>query len=443
MDLVIHGCKIFYRGRLLEASIAIDHGKIVKIGKEDTMPNAEKEYRFQDKIMLPGAIDAHVHLRDQELSYKETFETGTMAAAAGGITTVLDMPNNKPVTDSPEALLKRMAAAKDRIYVNVGFYSAFPANPNDIYEIIKIGAIGFKINLSRQIGSLNVDDDNAITSYLKNLRNISFPVSIHAEDHKTISELEESFKSSNKNSHEYFLEAHPPIAEVKALKRMLNIARKLNIKLHIAHLTTESGLQIIKENRETFTCEVTPHHLFLTKDKIEDLNGFAIMEPPLRTNSDVQALWRGMREGVVDIVASDHAPHTIKEKCSENVWKIKPGIPGLETTLPLMMTAFSMNKISLSKLVELLCEKPAEIFNLKNKGKIEVNYDADLVILDFKKSAKIDPNKFKSKAKYSPFEGFIVRGIPIATFVGGTLIFLDNEVIEPAGRIIKSKVFHS
>lgn len=443
MDLLIHGCKIFYRNQIVEASVAIDEGRIVKIGKESTMPHAEKKYVFQGKLMLPGMVDIHVHLRDQELSYKETFETGTMAAATGGVTTVLDMPNNKPVTASPRALLERMNVAKNRIYVNVGFYSAFPRDLSEVYEIIKIGAIGFKINLSRQIGPLNVDDDETITSFLKILRDVEIPVSIHAEDRSVISKLEEEYKSSNKNNYEYFLKAHPPEAEVIAIRRMLNIARNLNTKLHIAHLTTYSGLQLIRENKKHFTCEVTPHHLLLTEDVIKDLNGFAIMEPPLRSKSNVQALWRGIKDGVVDVIASDHAPHTINEKSSNNVWNIRPGIPGLETTLPLMLTAFSRNKLPLIKLVELLSEKPAEIFNLKGKGRIEVDYDADLVILDLKKSVKINPQKFKSKAKYSPFKDFTVKGVPIATFVGGVLVFEGDEVVEPAGRIIKSKVLYS
>lgn len=442
-DLVINGCKVFHMGRLIEASVAVENGKIIKIGKEPSMPKAEKKFSFKDKVMLPGGIDVHVHLRDQGLSYKETFETGTMAAAAGGFTTILDMPNNKPVTDSSEAVLRRMAIAENKIYVNVGFYSAFPRSLKDVYEIIKVGAVGFKINLSRPIGSLNVDDDNSIALYLKEAKRFKIPVSIHAEDRKIILELEEKFKRLNRSEYKYFLQAHPPLAEIRALRRMLNIAKKINVKLHISHLTTKQGLQIVRENRENFTCEVTPHHLLLTKDKIIDLDGIAVMEPPLRSKSNVKALWDGIRRGGVDIIASDHAPHTLTEKQSSDVWRVKPGIPGLETSLPLLLTAFSRNKLSIGKLIELICENPARIFNLKDKGRIEVNYDADLVIVDLKKSYRINPKEFKSKAKYSPFEGFIVKGVPIATFVGGILVFKDGEMIEPGGRVVRSKIIYS
>ncbi|RLE51869.1 MAG: allantoinase AllB, partial [Candidatus Methanomethylicota archaeon] len=417
VDLIISGCKVYFKGELVEASIAIDSGKIVKVGKECTMPPSIKKLSFPGKIAIPGVIDVHVHLRDQDLSYKETFETGTMAAAVGGVTTVLDMPNNKPVTDSAEALVKRMNLAVGRIYVNVGFYSAFPRELAEVKDIVSAGAVGFKLNLSRQIGSLDVDDDIAIKKAFLEVKKFGIPVSIHAEDRSIVSKFEEEFKNICVGDFSAFLRSHPPVAEVKAIERVVTIARDVGVKVHFAHVSTSDGLAVISKNKLYASCEVTPHHLYLTYNAIDKFGGFAVMEPPLRSEADVKALWNGLVSGVVDLIASDHAPHTIEEKSSTDVWRIRPGIPGLETMLPLMLTAFSNGRISLGKLVELMCEAPARIFNLKGKGRIEAGFDADIVIVDLDREQVIDPSSFKSKAKYSPFEGFKVVGVPIATFV--------------------------
>jgi len=439
VDLIISGCKVYFKGELVEASIAIDSGKIVKVGKEGVMPPSIKRHSFPGKIAIPGVIDVHVHLRDQELSYKETFETGTMAAAVGGVTTVLDMPNNRPVTDSADALIRRMALADGRIYVNVGFYSAFPRDLDEIGDIVRVGAIGFKLNLSRQIGSLDVDDDSAIEGAFNEVKKFGVPVSIHAEDRLTVSEFEEEFKRRGIGDFGAFLKSHPPEAEVKAIERAIKIARHVGLKVHFAHVSTGDGLRIISNNRAYASCEVTPHHLYLTSSAVEKFGGFAVMEPPLRSKEDLEALWGGVINGLVDLIASDHAPHTIEEKSSTDVWHVRPGIPGLETILPLMLTAVSMGRISLRRLVELMCESPSRIFKLEGKGRIEAGFDADIVILDLSREYVVDPATFKSKAKYSPFEGFRVVGMPIATFVSGVLVAERGEVIEPAGRVVKAK----
>ncbi len=443
IDLIISGCKVFYKNQLIEASIAIDSGKIVKIGKESLMPKAVKKLKYPKAIAIPGIIDVHVHLRDQQLSYKETFETGTKAAAMGGITTVLDMPNNSPITNSTETLNERMKLARNKIYVNVGFYSALPTRIEKIENIIKAGAIGFKLNLCRPIGDFNVDDDDLIIEALKILKKHDFPISIHAEDKQTVNNLEEHWRKINLQDPEILIKTHPPEAEIKSVMRMIGLAKKVGAKIHFAHISTADAVKMISENKELITCEVTPHHLYLTQEKVKQFKGIAIMEPPLRTKRDLEVLWKGIGEGWIDIIASDHAPHTLNEKVSSNIWSIKPGIPGLETMLPLMLTAVNQNRISLKKIIELMCINPSKIFKLKNKGKIEEGYDADITIIDLNIERKINSSKFKSKAKYTPFEGFKVKGAPIATIVSGELVAEYDEVIKPAGKIIRSCEVHS
>ncbi|RLF06704.1 MAG: dihydroorotase, partial [Thermoprotei archaeon] len=409
---------------------------IFKVGKEPQMPRANKSVKFPGKVALPGVIDVHVHLRDQELSYKETFETGTMAAAVGGVTTVLDMPNNRPVTNSAKRIIERMKLAEGRIYVNVGFYSALPKRVDEIDRIVEAGAVAFKVNLCRQIGEVDVDDDEQLLEAINRISLHNLPISIHAENRSVVISLEEQFKEMGRHDIMTRIESHPASAEVSAVARMISLAKKANAKLHFAHISTADAIELIRNNRSYVTCEVTPHHLYLTREYARHFRGIAIMEPPLRTKRDLKALWKGIRDGVVDVVASDHAPHALSEKEVEDIWKIKPGIPGLETLLPLMLNAVMRNWITLAEMIKVLCINPAKIFRLKGKGLIKEGYDADITVVDFKVIRRIDSSRFKSKAKYSPFNGFEVKGWPTATIISGTIVAENDEVIEPAGRIL-------
>ena len=206
--------------------------------------------------------------------------------------------------------------------------------------------------------------------------------------------------------------------------------------LHFCHVSTQKALDAVadaKKSGKTVTCEVTPHHLMLKKDDYERLGAFALTMPPLRTKENVDALWKGIAEGTVDTVGSDHAPHTFQEKDGSSIWDVKAGVPGLETILPLMLTSVHKNKLTLARTLELLCEKPAEIFGLRDKGRLEQGKAADLVVVDFNHKFKIDASKFKSKAKFSPFDKWDVQGKPIKTFVNGKLVMDEGEIVAKAG----------
>jgi dihydroorotase len=442
VDLVLTCMKACLKNEIVDCSLAIDDGKILKVGKEAAMPKAEEKRGLGNLLVLPGLIDAHVHLRDEGKAYKEDFYTGTAAAAAGGFTTVLDMPNNDPVTMSTEALRRRMGIAKDKIVVNVGFFCEFPNDLSEIEKMVKEGAIAFKLYLTEQVGGLNIDDDTDLLKAFEAIKKLGRIVAVHAEDKKNLDPAISELKRLNRNGIEAYLEAHSENVEVAAIKRALNIAEKTGTHVHFCHISTENGLKIIcarKELSGSVTCETTPHNLFLLADNLGRIGTLAITMPPIREKKHATALWNGIKNGCIDILASDHAPHALEEKKAKTIWNVKAGIPGLETTLPLLLTEVNRGRLSISDIVRLMSEKPARIFKLEDKGSLTEGKTADLTVVDLKRKYKIDASKSQSKAKFSPFDGKQVEGKPVKTFVKGRLVMDEGEIVgrQGSGEIIR------
>ena len=426
-------------GNFVEAGISIEANRIYKIAKPPNLPRSSKTVDVKGNIILPGLIDVHVHLRDFELAYKEDFFTGTCAAAAGGFTTVLDMPNTKPPTNTPKRLKEKIQRAKNRTMVNVGFYAAFPKQYNQIAEMVRSGAIAFKLFLYHPVTELNVYNDEVLLKALKRVEQLNRLVAVHAEEGEIIQRIEKEFRKSRKTSLNNYLEAHSIEREINAVLRILNLARQTIVHIHFCHISGAPSLRYIKGFKPQITCEATPHHLLLTTEDLHAYNRTALTNPPLRSQVNNSILWRALKEGVIDILASDHAPHRIEEKKHKDVWEVPPGIPGLETTLPLMLTQLNHGRLSWSRLIQLLAIKPDEIFQL-NRGFIQSGNVADLIIVDINQKYKIDSSKFYSKAKYSPFDGWKVKGKLLKTFIGGQLIYDSGEIVaEPgSGTILNS-----
>jgi dihydroorotase (multifunctional complex type) len=436
IDLVLSNAKAYLKKEIVNCSLAINQGKIFKIGNATSMPKAETKIDLKNLLVLPGLIDAHVHLRDEGKAYKEDFYSGTAAAAAGGITTVLDMPNNDPVTMSAETLRNRIENAEKKILVNVGFYSEFPKNMKEIKDIVEEDAMAFKLFMTEQVGGLNIDDDHALVEAFKIISGLKVSVAVHAEDKTTLKKAEDKFKRANRNDIEAFLKAHSENVEVKAIKRLLSIAEQTNVHTHFCHVSTENGLKAIidgKKSRMPITCEATPHHLLLSVDDLKRTGTLALTMPPVREKHHTEALWDGVKKGWIDILASDHAPHTLQEKKAKVIWDVKVGIPNLETTLPLLLTEVNRGRLSIADVARLMAEKPAEIFKLKSRGYLKEGNNADLTVVDLKRKYKIEASKFHSKAKYSPFDQWTVEGKPVKTFVNGQLIMDNGEIVAKAG----------
>jgi dihydroorotase len=436
VDAVLNNAKIFTRGSIVEAGIAIDKGKIVKIAKDTNLPPASTKIDLKGHIILPGLIDLHVHLRDQQLAYKEDFFTGTVAAAAGGVTLVVDMPNNKPVTVDSFSLKERMKLAEKQVLVNVGFNSAFPKRAEEIAEVVKAGAVGFKVYLSHRIGGIDVDDDEMLVAAFREAAVKGVPVAVHAEDRKILEERRREMETAKRNDTEAYVKAHPPEAEAQSIQRIILLVKKSGVQVHFCHLSSALGLNAVlvaKKAGLPVTCEVTPHNLLLSSEQYRRSGFFALTDPPLRTREDVSALWGALKRGFIDVIASDHAPHAFKEKNVDSVWEAKPGVPGLETTLSLLLTQVNEGRLSLAELVRRTAEEPAKIFHLSKRGFLEEGNWADLVVVDMKREYKIDSSVFLSKAKYSPFDGMHVKGKAVKTFVNGRLVMDEGEIVAEAG----------
>ena len=436
-DLVLKNAKMYLSGRIVRAGLAVEGEKIVKIAKETNLPHACKKFDLGGRLVLPGIIDAHVHMRNQNLGYKEDFFTGTCAAASGGVTTVLDMPNNIPVTMSVDSLEKRAEIAAQKSVVNVAFYSAFPEDLREMEDIVKWGARGFKLFLSKRIGGLDPEDDAALLQGLRRAARLEIPVLIHAEDKGLLESKSRELKMRGRDDATSYLEGHSIRVEAKAVTRAVEFSRVSGAHVHLCHVSTEQSLRIISSSKRSginVSCEVTPHHLLLSFKDLETLGYVALTDPPLRNKSDQQSLWLNLKKGIIDIIVSDHAPHALHEKKKSSVWEVAPGFPGLETMVPLMLTQVNKKRLALSDLVRMASEKPAEIFRIDKRGSLDEGYFADFIVVDMKEEWKIDSSKFYSKAKFSPFNGWTVKGRIIKTFVDGRLVMDEGEIVGKPGE---------
>jgi len=440
-DLVLKNAKIVVDHQIFRGGIAINEGKIVTISKEARLPLGDVTRDLRGQLIIPGVIDIHTHLRDLDYAEKEDFFTGTCAAANGGITTVIDMPNTSPPTISTKSLKEKMAIAQRKIVVNTGFYAGIPNTLDEIAQFRNLGIFGFKLYLSHSLGEFDITDPELLRNLLIEIKKIKCPLLIHAERREDIEALLEKIKFKQLSPKEIYLESHSETVEKNAINAIIHLNALIKAKIHLCHVSTAASVEILQKlgkERSNYTAEVTPHHLFLTTEALKKYNAYAKMLPPLRNVKDLAALWRGLNSGIINLVATDHAPHTVKEKEGDFTVAAN-GIPGFETLLPLLLTAMHQQKIHLLRLIEVCSEEPALFLNLTKKGKIAIGNDADLTIIDLNKETRIKAADFYSKAKFSPFDGKKVKGIATMTVVRGNIIMEDGEIVvqRGAGKIIQ------
>ena len=437
-SILIESAKILVGDELTPAHLFLEDGVIKSISKLRPTSIPELKIDASRLIALPGMIDAHVHLRDLELSYKETFETGTKAAAAGGFTTVFDMPNSRPPTVSCSNLADKMSKSDERLFSNVAFQGALVDDQNELTRMAELGAIAFKLYLNKSLVTFDTGSETHLMNALQAAKKIDAIITVHAEDGDSIRKSQEKSMAQGRVSIRDFLRAHSPEIEVYAVRKILSLGRKVGLRVHICHITVPEAVKLVRRTPNA-TCEATAHHLLLNQSTFRTQKTLAICVPPIRDEKIRDGLWKLFAKGEVDILASDHAPHTLEEKTSENAWSAASGVPGLETSLPLMFTQVSKRKLSLRRLVEATATLPAELFHLPRKGALKEGYDADILLVDPKAKVRVQPEHFQSMARYSPFKGYRCVGTAAYTIVNGTLVAERGRIVGPAaGRVTKS-----
>ncbi|MFH1235505.1 MAG: dihydroorotase [Parcubacteria group bacterium] len=406
-----------------KTSIDIVDGKIAGLGISGA---TDKTLDIGGKYVLPGVIDAHVHFREPGGEHKEDWTTGSRAAAAGGVTTVLDMPNTTPPTiDAGTLEQKRLLAAKS--IVNYGFHLG--ATVGNAEEIVKLrGSVaGVKIYVGSSTGSLLVSEDHQLRK-LFTIPDVLWLV--HAEDETLIRKNMGALHTvTDPGVHSWIRNRE---VAIRAVKRVIALARETKAHIHICHISTKEEVVLIQHAKAggiPITCEVSPHHLFLDESAYATHSAFVKVNPPLRTPEDRLALWRGLHSGDIDIVATDHAPHTVQEK-RQPYPQAPSGMPEVQTSLPLMLQVVERSDFTLGWLVDIMCTRPAELFSLTHKGRIEEGFDADLVVVDMNKRAVVTKEMLLSKCGWSPYEGKELIGWPVATFVNGNLVFDNGKINE-------------
>ncbi|MAR79096.1 MAG: dihydroorotase [Rhodospirillaceae bacterium] len=422
-DLIIkNGNVISHHGELL-TDIAIKNGKIIDLG------NLDKDYSascFDAKglTVLPGLIDTQVHFREPGFEQAEDLESGTKGAVLGGITGIFEMPNTNPPTDTKENLNIKIDLAEKKSWCNYAFYvGATKKNIDYLNELEKSpGCCGVKIFMGASTGNLLVPDDKNLE---KILSNVSRRVAVHCEDNELLEERKH-LKGNKPHNHPIWRDEETAF---KATKRLLNIARKLNKRVHVLHITTAKEIELLKSYKDIATVEVTPQHLTLYSPNCYDrLGTYAQMNPPIRSSDNMLGLIKAVKQGVVDIIGSDHAPHTKENK--EKAYPFSPsGMPGVQTIVPMMLDHVSQGNLSIFTLVDLMSYGPAKIFGLINKGRIAVGYDADLTIVDLNAKKTISNQWIVSKCGWTQFDNFKVRGWPIATIINGSFVMKDGDLL--------------
>ena len=427
-DVILGGTCVFPWGEE-RADIGIHGGSITALG-DLTRAKAAHVVHAQGLHILPGAIDTQVHFREPGFEHKEDLEAGTKGAALGGITGILEMPNTDPNTDSVHAIRDKLERAQGRAWVNYAFFGG--ATPKNVEELGAIerepGCCGIKIFMGKSTGSLLIEDSEILQRVLSN---VSRRCAVHAEDEGRLRERKPMVEAEGATVH-----LHPQWRDATtarmATERLLAIASKVRRRVHILHVTTADELPLIARHRQLATMEVTPQHLTLAAPECyERLGTFAQMNPPIRGKEHRDALWTAVQSGLVDVIGSDHAPHTKEEK-SKGYPNTPSGMPGVQTLLPVMLNHVAEGRLSLLRLVDLLSAGPARVYGMLGKGRIALGNDADLSIVDLGRTHTITDAEQANKSGWTPFDGFRVRGWPVATIVGGRVVMNEGEVLGQA-----------
>ena len=428
-SLIIKNGSCYVNGKLEKTDIALIDNKIKKIGKVEV--NNNKVFDASNKLVLPGIIDTQTHFREPGSTDREDLESGSRAAVLGGVTSVFEMPNTNPPTSNLVEFDKKLNLAKNRMHCNYAFY--FGATPENADQLSKLkdlkGCCGVKLFAGSSTGQLLVDKEADIEKVISQSDRV---VSIHSEDEEILNLRKKFIKEGDVHSHPEWRNTE---CAISSTRRVVKIAERYNKQIHVLHVTTKEEVDFLAMHKKNVTFEITPQHLTLyAPDCYNKLGAFAQMNPPIRTKEHYDRLWVAVKNSIVDVLGSDHAPHSKEDK--KKKYPASPsGMPGVQTIIPVMLNHINNEKLSLEQLIKLMCENPCKIFGIKNKGYIKEDFDADLTIVDMNKEQIIKDEMIASKCGWTPFNNFTVKGFPIATIVNGKIVMSDGKVnIEGSGQ---------
>jgi dihydroorotase len=432
-DLVLAGGTVVSGSASTAADVAIKDGVIAAVGAPDAMPQARERLDVSGMLVLPGAIDVHVHFREPGYTHKEDWETGSAAAAMGGTTTVFEMPNTHPPTRSAAELRAKQEAAR-KSCVDFGLYGLLAEdNLDEIEGLIAAGANAFKCFMGNTFGNLPSPSTGAMLEGFEIISRHGLRISLHAEEATIMARRQERLAAAGRNAPLDHLLARPAIVAVEAVGRAAALAEWTGARIHVLHISSAAELRPLAEAKARgvdVTGETCPCYLFLDSRDYARLGSVIRVNPPVREASDSAALWHALRNGVVDMIATDHAPHTPEEKTHPVIWRADCGFPGVETQMPLLLTAVAEGRLSIEEYVRVSAEAPAHAFGLwPAKGRIAPGADADIAVVDPRRRETIRADALQSRAKVTPFDGREVTGVPVHTLVRGRFVQRDRRLV--------------
>ncbi|AZO70698.1 MAG: dihydroorotase [Mesorhizobium sp.] len=431
-DLILTGGTVVNHDGEGRRDVGVKAGRIAAIG-DLGQASAGETVDCKGLHILPGVVDSQVHFREPGLEHKEDLETGSRSAVLGGVTAVFEMPNTNPLTTSAAALADKVRRATNRMHCDFAFWvGGTRDNAGDVGELERLpGAAGIKVFMGSSTGDLLVEDDEGVASILRNThRRAAF----HSEDEFRLRERLGLRVEGDPSSHPVWRDE---IAALRCTERLVRIARQARARIHVLHISTAEEILFLEQHKDVATCEATPHHLTLSADDYARLGTLIQMNPPVRAPRHRDGVWHGIAQGIVDVLGSDHAPHTLAEKAKP--YPASPsGMTGVQTLVPIMLDHVNAGRLTLQRFVDLSSHGPQRIFGMARKGRIAAGYDADFTVVDMKRRETITNAQAGSKAGWTPYDGKPVTGWPVGTIVRGTRVMWEGEIVTPSqGRAVE------
>ena len=433
-DLLICGGKVVTPQSVVEANVAVKDGTIIAVGVAGAMPQAREMLDASGLYVLPGAIDVHVHFRDPGYPHKEDFASGTAAAAFGGVTTVFDMPNTIPPAGTADALAGKHRVAAEKAHVDFGLYGLLGEDTIEhVPALVEGGVIGFKLYMGNTFGRIPCPSTGAMLEAFEAVAPTGKRISLHAETNSIMERREVRLRGAGRLDPLAHLASRPAVVAVEAVSRAALLAEWTGARIHILHISSAEELRPLREAKARgvdITGETCPHYIMLSSEDYARFAGTIRVNPPVRGKRNQEPLWEALADGTIDLIATDHAPHSPEEKTRNDIWTVDCGFPGVETQMPLMLTEANAGRFGICDYVRWSAANPARIFGLyPRKGAIQPGSDADITVVDLAREWTIEDAALQSRSKITPWNGRRVKGLPIHTLVRGRFVMRNRALI--------------